>query len=107
MGSAVGLALLIGASWLFVSFMPWILMLLFGGGATWLAEKITGQGVEEYTNTENPSDRMHRKALITLMAALLLGGYGFVQGSLWQAGLSKGGNTDGAKPEQIKPAQKP
>ena len=48
-------------------------MLLFGGGATWLSEKITGQGMEEYTDKENPSERMHRKALITLISALLLG----------------------------------
>ena len=105
-GSAVGLALLIGAGWLFVSFMPWILMLLFGNGTTWLAEKITGQGVEEYTNTENPSDRMHRKALITLVAALMMGGYGFVQGSFWQTELARETNNNGPKPERIIPAQK-
>jgi hypothetical protein len=106
-GSAAALALIIGAGWLFVTFMPWILMLLFGGGATWFAERITGQGVEEYTDADNPSDGMHRKALITLIAALLLGGYGFVQGSIWQADLSKESNTNSPKPEQVKPQQNP
>ena len=68
-----------GGLWAFFTFTPWILML--GGGAlgTWVGEKVTGQSVEEYT--DSTEDSGHKKAAIALTLALLCGGFGFIQGN--------------------------
>lgn len=73
-GALIGLAL---CAWAFVSFTPWILMLLGGSVGTWIGEKVTSQSVEEYTDNENGDNK---KAAIVLILALLLGGFGFVKG---------------------------
>jgi len=70
---------IVGGFWAFFTFTPWILML--GGGAlgTWVGEKVTGQSVEEYT--DSTEDSGHKKAAIVLTLALLCGGFGFIQGN--------------------------
>lgn len=71
----VSLGLLV---WFFISFTPWILMVLGGCLGGWVGTKITGQTPEEYS--ERTDDKGHGKAAITLALALIIGGVGFVQG---------------------------
>lgn len=103
-----GMALvgLLGAGALFLYFTPWVLMTLYGGAATWVAEKVTGQSVQEYadTNDEETSEGQHKKALITFGAALLFGGLGFIQGTSWNKELNKEYNLDGnqTKVEEVR-----
>lgn len=75
-GTLLGLAI---AAWAFVSFTPWILMVLGGAAASWIGEKVTNQSLEEYT--ERKDDKGHTKAAIVLALAILAGGFGFVQGT--------------------------
>lgn len=97
---------LLGAGALFLYFTPWVLMTVYGAGAAWVSEKITGQSIEEYadTNDEETSDGQHTKALITLGAALLFGGLGFIQGTSWNKELNKEYNLDGnqTKVEEVR-----
>jgi hypothetical protein len=46
-----------------------------------LVEKITNQSIEEYTDTDNPTDGQHKKALAIILSAVIFGGVGFVQGT--------------------------
>jgi hypothetical protein len=78
MNATVALIGIIAAAWVFMSFTPWILMLLGGAGGAWGAEKITGQSIEDYNDRDD--DLGHGKAVIVLAAALILGGVGFAQG---------------------------
>lgn len=80
-GTAGGLVLLLGAAWAFFTFTPWILMLLYGPGSAWVTEKITGQSIDEYNNTQTPTDTQHKKALAVVLSAIIFGGAGFIQGS--------------------------
>lgn len=87
-GNASGILLLVGiiaAAWAFMSFTPWILMGLGGSFGTWFGEKLTGQSVDEYN--ERNDDLGHGKALIVLVLALILGGFGFVKGTEIQKGF--------------------
>ena len=79
--TAGGLILLLGAAWAFFTFTPWILMLLYGPGSAWVTEKMTGQSIDEYNNTQNPTDNQHKKALAVVLSAVIFGGAGFIQGS--------------------------
>lgn len=99
-GAVVGLIAVLGAIWVFVTFMPWILMTGYGAGATWVSEKITGQTIEEYNEIKSPTNNQTQKALITFVFALIMGGVGFVQGTGWQKDLDK---DQQSKPEQIRP----
>ena len=74
----IGLVGLAAAAWAFVTFTPWILMLLGGAAATWIGEKVTGQSIEEYA--ERDDDSGHGKLAIVLALALIAGGIGFVKG---------------------------
>jgi hypothetical protein len=85
LGGTVGLIGLAAAAWFLYAFTPWILMLLGGAAGAWGAEKITGQSVEDYT--ERTDDLGHGKAAIVLVAALILGGIGFVQGDALKKGF--------------------
>lgn len=86
--SLIYLVTFFGAVWAFITFMPWVMMLAFGSGGTWLAEKMVGQSVDDYNNVKSPTDKQSQKALIVFVAAILLGGYGFVQGTAWQKSFS-------------------
>jgi hypothetical protein len=78
-GGTVALIGLIAAGWAFMSLTPYVLMAVYGAGATWISQLLTGQSIEEYA--ERSDDSGHGKAAIVLVLALLAGGFGFVQGS--------------------------
>jgi len=78
-GGAVGLIGLVAAGWLVMSFTPYVLSAIYGAGATWISQLLTGQSIEEYA--ERNDDSGHGKVAIVLILALLAGGFGFVQGS--------------------------
>ena len=84
-GGAAGLIGLVALGWVFMSFTPWILMLVGGAAGTWVGEKVTGQSVEEYA--ESKDDIGHSKAAIVLALALVLGGIGFVKGDQIKKGF--------------------
>lgn len=81
-GALIGLA---AGAWAFVTFTPYILMLIGGVAGTWIGEKVTSQSVEEYTNQGDNGN--HNKAAIVLVLSLLLGGIGFVQGDSLKKGF--------------------
>jgi hypothetical protein len=85
----------------FLYFTPWFLMTLYGGGATWAAEKLTGQSVAEYgdTSDEHTTDNEHKKAAIVFGSALLFGMIGFIHGTIWNVDLNKQYNLDGKQPK--------
>ena len=60
-----GLAIIIGAIWALMSFLPWILMGLGGWFGAWAGNK-TG------------------KVSLALILSLLAGGFGYYQGDKWQ-----------------------
>lgn len=101
LGTAGGAVVLIGGIYLFVTFMPWFLMGILGAGSAWLTEKMTGFSIEDYTKEEKPTDEDHKKALAVIATSLILGGYGFVQGSHWQKEFNKDTNTQ-PKVEQVR-----
>jgi hypothetical protein len=101
MGTSMGLLVLLGGLWLFFTYTPWVLMFLYGPGSTWLAEKLTGQSIEEYTETENPTDGQHKKALAIILSAIIFGGAGFIQGSNLQREWAAEENNQ-PKVEQVK-----
>jgi len=100
-GTSMGLLVLLGGLWAFFTFTPWILMLLYGPGSAFLVEKVTGQSIEDYTETENPTDGQHKKALAIILSAVIFGGAGFVQGSNLQRDWAVEENNQ-PKVEQVK-----
>jgi hypothetical protein len=98
----LGLVGLVGG---FLYFTPWFLMVLYGGSATWAAEKLTGQNVTEYAETddEDTTPKEHKKAAIVLGSAVLFGLIGFIHGTMWNKDLNKEYNLDGkqSKIEQV------
>jgi hypothetical protein len=100
-GTSMGLLVLLGGLWAFFTFTPFVLMLLYGPGSAWLAEKFTGQSIEEYTEEENPTDGQHKKALAIILSAVIFGGAGFIQGSNLQRDWAVEENNQ-PKVEQVK-----
>lgn len=97
-----GTATLIGlfaAGWAFMTFTPWILMVIGGAAGTWIGEKVTGQSVEEYGDTDE--DTGHGKAAIVLALALIAGGVGFVKGDE----IKKGFDAPSSTPAQVQQAK--
>lgn len=86
---------LIGAAAIWVYFTPWIMMIACGAGATWITQKLTRTTLEDACDTDN-----NKAIAIILGAALILGGYGFVQGEVWHRDMME---TD--TPEQVKKAE--
>jgi hypothetical protein len=82
-GSSIWIAGILGAGAAFLYLTPWVLMVIYGGLATWMGEKITNQSVQEYTDTpeSETTDNQHKNAMIVFGAALLFGGIGFVHGT--------------------------
>jgi hypothetical protein len=105
-GSTTWIVGLIGGAALFLYFTPWVLMLAYGATGAWVSEKITGQTIQEYTETDGSetTDKQHKKAAIVLASTLLLGMTGFIQGTGWNTQLNKEYNLDGKQPvvEQVK-----
>jgi hypothetical protein len=106
-GTSIWLIGILGAGALFLYFTPWVLMAIYGGLATWVSEQLTGQSIQEYTDTPDSetTESQHKKAMITFGAALLLGGVGFVQGTFINKDLNVEYNLDGkqTKVEQVRP----
>lgn len=75
---------LIALLWVSFTFLPWVLMVAGGAVGTWIGQVVTGQSVDDYNSNDNPTDGEHIRALILFILALSLGGWGFVQGTLWQ-----------------------
>jgi len=105
-GSSIWIASILGCGALFLYFTPWVLMIIYGGLSTWASEKLTDQSVREYTDTpdDETTENQHKKAMITVCAALLLGGVGFVQGTFINKDLNVEYNLDGKQTQvqQIK-----
>lgn len=99
LGGTATLIGLIAAGWAFMTFTPWILMLLGGAAGAWVGEKVTGQSVEEYADTDE--DTGHGKALIVLALSLILGGVGFVKGDE----IKKGFDAPSSTPAQVQQAK--
>ena len=95
-----------GISALFLYFTPYILSVLYGAGATWMAQKITGQTAEEYVDIDdkNTTSEQHKKAAIVFGSALFFGMIGFIHGTAWNKDLNKEYNLDGkqAVVEQVR-----
>lgn len=87
----IGLVGLAASAWAFVTFTPWILMILGGAAGIWIGEKITGQSIQEYTENENSGD--NGKAAIVLALALFAGGFGFVKGDEIKKGFDAPSDT--------------
>jgi hypothetical protein len=85
-GGTVALIGLFAVFWAIFTLTPWILMGIGGAAGTWLGQVFTGQTLEEYS--DNEGDGGDGKALFTVLLALLMGGFGFVQGVNIQKGLS-------------------
>jgi hypothetical protein len=101
LGTSMGLLVLLGGLWAFFTFTPWILMLIYGPGSAWLVEKVTGQSIQDYNDTDNPTDGQHKKVLAIVLSAIIFGGAGFVHGSSIQKDLlNEYGNNE--KVEQIR-----
>jgi hypothetical protein len=82
-GSVVLIGLL-GLSAVWVYFTPWIMMTVCGAGGTWIAQKLTRTTLEDACDNDN-----NKAIAIILGAALILGGYGFVQGQVWHRDIMK------------------
>lgn len=107
-GSGPWIVGLLGGGALFLYFTPWVLMAVYGAAGTWVAQKITGQTVEEYTETDESetTDEQHKNAGIVFASALLLGMIGFIHGTVWNADLNKEYNLDGKQPQVQQVRQK-
>lgn len=96
---------ILGAGALFMYFTPWVLMTLYGAVGTWASQKITGITMSEFGDIENPNDEEIKKGVIILLSTIILGGAGFIHGSLWNADLNKEYNLDG-KQSQVEEVRK-
>lgn len=79
-----GLIALLGLLWAAFAFLPWVLMFIGGAAGVWIGQIVTGQTLDEYNTNNDPTDGEHTRALILFVLALSLGGWRFVQGTLWQ-----------------------
>tara|TARA_B100001094_G_scaffold32755_1_gene27222 strand:- start:52034 stop:52519 length:486 start_codon:yes stop_codon:yes gene_type:complete len=78
-GSWGGIAVAAVVLFLLIEFTPWILMFGMGATGAWFGEKITGQSIEEYADSDD--DKGHGAISVVLILSLLLGGIGFVKGN--------------------------
>jgi|TARA_B100000900_G_scaffold360407_1_gene332482 hypothetical protein len=78
-GSWGGIAVAAVVLFLLIEFTPWILMFGMGATGAWFGEKITGQSIEEYA--ESDDDKGHGAISVVLILSLILGGIGFVKGN--------------------------
>jgi hypothetical protein len=95
---------LLGVAALFLYFTPWVLMLIYGSGGTWLAQKFTGVTVSDFADNEDPTEDEVKKGAIIMASAILLGGAGFIHGTIWNSELNKEYNLDGkqSQVEQVR-----
>ena len=83
---------LVGAAAVWVYLTPWIMMTACGAAGTWIAQKLTGTTLEDACDTDD-----NKAMVIILGAALLLGGYGFIQGEVWHRDMMKTPTTEQVK----------
>ena len=88
-----GLVLIGGGLLAFFTLTPFIMSGLLGAAGTWGAGKATNYSLQEYADTNNPSDNDSKKALTILVSAIVLGTIGFGWGSNIQKGFSTNSNT--------------
>jgi len=107
-GGGTWLVGLLGGAALLLYFTPWVLMLAYGAGGTWIAQKLTGQTIEEYTDTDESetTEEQHKKAGIVAASAIFLGMIGFIHGTAWNKDLNKEYNLDGNQPQVQQVRQK-
>lgn len=86
--------LLVGGG-LLLYFTPWVLMTVYGAIGTWVSQKITGVEVSDFADNDDPSDDEVKKGAIVLASAFILGGAGFIHGTIWNSELNKEYNLDG------------
>ena len=106
-GSGSGGMLLAGlfaGAGLLLYFTPWVLMTVYGAGATWISQKFTGVTLADFADNDEPSDDELKRGMIVLASAILFGGAGFIHGSIWNSDLNKKYNLDGkqTKVEQVR-----
>ena len=92
-GSTTGAIILGGGLLGFLMFTPWVMMGVGGAAGTWIAQKVTGYSVEEFTEDKNPSEGDQKKAVAIFCTAVLLGGMGFVWGDNFKKGIEAEMNT--------------
>lgn len=98
-----GLVILGGGLLAFFTLTPFIMSGLLGTAGTWVAGKATNYSLQEYADTNNPSDNESKKALTILVSAVVLGTIGFGWGSNIQKGFS-GNSTNTSMIENIRKA---
>jgi len=79
-GGGVALVGVIAAGWAFLTFAPWVLMLVGGATGTWIGEKVTGKSIDEITDSGTNT----KAGAILLSLMMLGGGVGFVKGHEFQ-----------------------
>jgi hypothetical protein len=72
----------------FVFFTPWIMMLIYGAGSAWIAEKVLGVSIQDYIEEDQPSEKDTKKAIALFLTCIICGGIGFVQGNSWNNSIS-------------------
>jgi hypothetical protein len=85
---------------------PWVLMTVYGAVGTWVSQKITGVEVSDFADNDDPSDDELKKGVIVLASAFILGGAGFIHGTVWNKDLNKEYNLDGNQPQVQQVLQK-
>lgn len=88
-GALAGMAVVL---WLLIEFTPWILMFGMGGIGAWIGEKITGQSIQEYA--ESDDDKGHTAIAVLLAMSLIAGGFGFVKGNEFKQFLNSDTTTE-------------
>ncbi len=87
--SLIGLGIFI---WLFVFYTPYLLTFLFGGGAAWIATKLSAKTPKELLKPENS-----REYSIVLIVALCCGGFGLILGDKIQRDYFTSSNVEQQK----------
>lgn len=95
---------LLGGAALLLYFTPWVLMTAYGAVGTWASQKIVGITISDFADNDDPSDDEVKRGMIILASAIILGGAGFIHGTLWNKDLNKEYNLDGkqTKVEQVR-----
>ena len=96
---------LIGGAGLLLYFTPWVLMTAYGVVGTWLSQKAVGITISDFSDIDEPTDDEVKRGVIILASAIILGGVGFIQGTLWNKQLNVEYNLDG-KQTQVQEVRK-
>lgn len=91
-GSWGGIAVAAVVLWLLIEFTPWILMFGMGATGVWIGERVTGQSIEEYGNSDD--DTGHGAIAVVLALSLILGGLGFVKGNEFKQSINNDTTTE-------------